>query len=281
MKSKAKTKNVPKLSRKTAVLMLALPGLLLFAACQGEQNQNKSSALDFVDLSRVPDDKIYFECQDITQKQDSEPHHELFLILADNKTKVGEIEACDVLPREKYAQHQIPDQAIQAVGGLSGNTYSFVYAIRDKGDKLLVRQGSYSPSQTDSSYHYRTILAFSGNELSTNPAFNPAQLTGVYGHEEGEHAWMLFISMNRQSLTAQLFELDQKLPPFDQIADALKAGQAIPELLHGFRLNTQDMSFSYREGGGKVLLPENGPTTIIFSNRKDSKGNPLTLKKLN
>ncbi len=271
---------MPEQIKKVFAIGFFLPLFFSFFSCQNEQPTGKGPVLDFVDLSRVPDKDIYFECQDITQKQDATAHHELFLIVADNKTKVGEIEICEVLPPEQYTRHQIPTEAIQAVGGLSGDTYSFVYAVRDKGDKLLVRQGSYSPNQTDSSYHYRTILTFSGNELSANPEFNPAQLTGVYGFEEDQHAWMLFISMNRQTLTAQLFELDQALPDFAEIADVLKEGHAIPELLHSFRLNTQDLSFTYKDGQGKIVLPENGPITIVFSDKKDSKGNPLTLKKL-
>ncbi len=253
-----------------------------FYACKNESAQQKqSSREDFIDLSRVSNEKIYFECANITQAQDKTPHHEVFIIIADNKTKVGEIEVCDILPPEQYAQHQIPAEAIQAIGGLNDNTYTFIYAVRDHNDRLLVRQGNFSPNQQqDSSYNYRTILTFDSRMLSTNPDFNPAQLAGVYGFEDGNHAWLLFISLSRQSLTAQLFELNSPLPEFDKIADALKAGDAIPELLRGFSVNPQNLRFQSQNGNGKFILPENGPATVVFENKKDRKGQPLTLKKM-
>ncbi len=263
-----------------AALLSGILLLFLASACQNDPKKNKEPN-DMVEISTLPDDRIYFECEDVTQLTDPGAHYEVFIVIADNKTKVGDIEVCDVLPPEQYAQHQIPPEAIQAIGGLSDDTYTFIYAIRDHWtDRLLVKKGQHTENQQDSSYNYRTILDFASPQLSANPQINPAQLVGAYGLDEGNHSYILFVSMSKETLSAQLIELDSPLPAFDQMADALKGGGAMPEFLHGFDVNTKTMTFSAEHAKGKFILPENGPVTVVFEDRQDSKGRPLTLKKM-
>ncbi|HHJ51170.1 MAG TPA: hypothetical protein ENJ88_09780 [Phaeodactylibacter sp.] len=264
-----------------AALLAGMLLTLFFNSCQNEQSK-KAAPNDIVEITNLPDERIYFECENVTQLNDSSPHYEVFIIIADNKTKVGDIEMCDVLPPEQYAQHQIPPEAIQAIGGLADDTYTFIYAIRDHWTgRILVKKGRHTEGQRDTSYNYRTILDFASQQLSANPKINPAQLVGAYGLDEGNHSYLFFVSMSKETLSAQLIELDRPLPAFDQIADALKEGGAIPEFLHGFDVNTQTLNFKAEHAKGKFVIPDNGPVTVVFEDRKDSKGSPLTLKKMN
>ena len=87
------------------------------------------------------------------------PQNEVFLYLAESKVKVADILACEKIDPNQYGDHQIPKNAIAAVGGWWAGSGDYVYIVEEDGN-FVVKKGEIFEEQTDDSYHYETVMTF-------------------------------------------------------------------------------------------------------------------------
>ena len=258
--------------------ILALIALL--TACQNETPADRpsSSSPAVTDLQLIGDSVIYFVCQDVTQAADQGPHHDVFLVVGENKLKVGATQVCQHLAKTDYAQQQVPEKALDAVGGEWEGETNIVYAIRTSEDKIVVRQGRMYADKDSDSYDYRAIATLTNEDLSVHPGLNQIDLVGTYAHDGNPKSWVLFIGLSDRYLSGQLFELSQPLPPIDDLASVLT--QTTPEVLRGFDVDLLNMTFESHLGQGSITQ-ENNVWAFTFDNIKDAAGQPLKLMKIN
>lgn len=95
---------------------------------------------------------LTFICQTVRDEYDN-PHSQVFLQLNNDRIKIADISACDIINGDSFAQYQIPAEALAACGGWWAGAGDYFYAIRE-GNHIKVMKGWQDESQTDQGYHY-------------------------------------------------------------------------------------------------------------------------------
>ncbi len=83
------------------------------------------------------------------------PNSQVFIQINDSRIKIADIQACDVIGPDSYAQYDIPADAIAACGGWWAGAGDYFYAVRD-GDIIRVMKGWQDEGQEDQGFHYET-----------------------------------------------------------------------------------------------------------------------------
>ncbi|MCB0704720.1 MAG: hypothetical protein KDC34_05395 [Saprospiraceae bacterium] len=259
------------------LLFLAMVLTSLFA-CKNEPASPASSnlvngAVQQTDPDMIGDSLIFFSCNDITQPGDKLSHYEVFVHIATNKAKVGEIEDCTVIAPEKYADYQIDAGAISAIG----YDEQVIYVIRTETSKVVVRLGM---ADGNGGYRYRAVSSFTTTEMSSNRSINQVQLVGTYsGKIESENqSYLLFLGLSNKVLTAQLFRVPGEIPQQDQLIVAMQSAE--PELLRNFIVNMSDLTFESSTGSGKFIPGENNEMQVQFDAILGPNKQPLILNRM-
>ena len=142
--------------------------LLLSIGCKNDPAVNQSDASTGQTASAIDPAAIKFVCEpmEIQNELNDAPRHEVYLIMAGTRIKVADILNCEPLPKENYAQFQIPDNAIAAAGGWWAGAGDYFYLVEEAGNYVL-KQGSMDESAENNDYGYKTIMTFdkSGKEV--------------------------------------------------------------------------------------------------------------------
>lgn len=257
--------------------------LMVFAtACNQEPNDPNSTNNQppaETDISTMSDEKITLSCVDITQPSDQMPHHEVYISIGSgNKVKVGDILVCNPIPRTEFPAFNIPPNAICAVGGEVDQDGMVIYAIRQRLDYLVVRQGTRADSDTGAYYQYRALANFNPEQLSSNPNIQQAELVGTYAYRGLDHGTVILIGQGQAGLNAFIFEIEGELP-----TDHAKIPEAIstvaPTQIGDFQLDMQALRFNSTIGVGQFKR-ENSQLFLELVDRVDPNGKPVQLQKV-
>lgn len=257
---------------KQIAILLSLATIAGLYACQSDSKE----VTEGLKLVQIDDNKVVLECRDISQANDETPHHEVYIIVGDNRVKVADTEACGTVDSSSYAQLGIPEKALAAVGGWWKGQGDFVFAQRDN-DRIVVKKATLDEANLDAEVRFLTVATFSSQDLSPNPEWNKADLVGVYTFEGQDRSWIMFIGMAKRDLSAMLFQIPEKLPAPENIG--LVMGQATPDPLRQFQVNLLDLSFNSHLGPGMFEMRD-GTLHMIFEDEKDDKGNGLHLTRM-
>lgn len=257
---------------KQIVILLSLATIAGTYACQSETDE----AREGLQLVQIDDSKVVLECRDISQATDETPHHEVYIIVGDNRVKVADTETCGTVDPASYAELGIPEKALAAVGGWWKGQGDFVYAQRDI-DRIVVKKATLNEANLDAEVRFLTVATFSSQDLSPNPEWNKADLVGVYTYEGEDRSWIMFIGMANRDLSAMLFQIPEKLPAPENIG--LVMGQATPDPLRQFQVNLLNLSFNSHLGPGMFEM-RNETLHMIFKDEKNDKGKGLQLTRM-
>ncbi len=127
---------------------------LMLVACQPA---NKGAAKDGPGTTQDPiKEKVAFRCDTSVDKDDDEPHSQVFLVVNDEATKVADISACDAITKEGYNQFNIPANAIAACGGWWAGAGDYLYVVKI-GNEFAVMKGSQDESSTEPNILYSIV----------------------------------------------------------------------------------------------------------------------------
>ncbi|MFN8354512.1 MAG: hypothetical protein U0Y10_08705 [Spirosomataceae bacterium] len=87
------------------------------------------------------------------QPDDGLPHVEVSLQLGEKTIRVADVNACETIQQENYAQYEIPSEALAACGGWYAGAGDYFY-ITENATHWLVMQGWQDEQQADKGYHY-------------------------------------------------------------------------------------------------------------------------------
>jgi hypothetical protein len=146
--------------KKSLFLFFTL-GTLLFA-CKSDTGGNQSQT-ETAQPGIAPE-TVKLICQPVEEPnmEADAPRNEVFLQLGNSKVKIADVLACDVIAPGDYEMHQIPKEALHAVGGWWAGGGDYFYVIVENGN-YVVKQGAVDEMQEDNSYGYKTVVTFDMN----------------------------------------------------------------------------------------------------------------------
>lgn len=141
--------------KKLALFLLAT----LLLSCQsdktsGEQKDNAEKL------------SVQLVCEDIGS-DDTQPYFGVYAIVNESKTKIKEITAvCETIAPEAYAEHEIPSNALSAVGGWWAGGGDYFYAAQAAG-KVTFYHATVDEMQEDP-IAYQPIATFEDGRFSVS-----------------------------------------------------------------------------------------------------------------
>lgn len=130
--------------------------LLFFAtACQQTAKTKENTTGLTTD---PPKAEVSFRCESMGEDENEVPHHQVFLVVNEQSTKIADINACDNLYPQDYERFQIPANALAACGGWWAGAGDYFYALEIKGE-IVVMQGWQSEEQEDEGFHYEQLTS--------------------------------------------------------------------------------------------------------------------------
>lgn len=87
------------------------------------------------------------------------PHTLVSVVVAGKIKVIDTVMACSVLKKQEFAQHNIPETAIDACGGWWAGAGDYFYLI-EKNNQLQVFSGWLDEGQEDESYHWKKLKVF-------------------------------------------------------------------------------------------------------------------------
>lgn len=130
--------------------------LLVVVACNQSPKQQQEQAVAPPSASQVVPTFVIKEVK--KQSDDEIPQVEVSLQLGEKTMSVAKVNACALLPKEEYAQYEIPSGALAACGGWYAGAGDYFY-ITENATHWLVMQGWQDEQQTDKGYHYSQKLS--------------------------------------------------------------------------------------------------------------------------
>ncbi|TAK40657.1 MAG: hypothetical protein EPO28_09795 [Saprospiraceae bacterium] len=128
----------------------------LLAACGSDNSGNTGDS-----GTAVAPESIQLICQPVEPADTLQeiPHNEVFIQIGDSKIKVADIQSCETIAPESFAEYQIPANAIAAAGGWWAGFGDYIYVVQ-QGDNYLVKQGAMDEEQDNKDFGYHTVLTF-------------------------------------------------------------------------------------------------------------------------
>ncbi len=120
---------------------------------EGQQDVNQDITSRSTDTAPTVS-VVTFICHTLMDEYEN-PNSQVFIQINDSRIKIADIQACDVIGPDSYAQYDIPADAIAACGGWWAGAGDYFYAVRD-GDIIRVMKGWQDEGQEDQGFHYET-----------------------------------------------------------------------------------------------------------------------------
>jgi hypothetical protein len=252
---------------------------LLLAAmwsCQNEVPASSEAAPEPVSIDSLTYALI---CVDITQPGDQTPHHDVFAVAGKDTFRVGTIEACERIDPANYADYEIPENALAAVGGKNADkTIYAVYIDKSEAGKINARIGDMYPGKPSGSFDYRTwvVLTEEDVQFSGSASLSPNALVGSYVHNGTAASHVLYLGLSHRTVVGQIYTLQGPLPEDDSaILEAI--AQTQPEFIPNIQVSFTDLSFSCSKGKGSFQARDGQVQSLTFADW-EGKGS-LTLEK--
>lgn len=142
------------------ILLLSWMVILLFAQCRHDSpssdqqtSPTPSTGGASSEKSAVPEIKILtFICQTVMDEYEN-PHSQVFLQINEQRIKIADISACDIIGGDSFTQYEMPANALAACGGWWAGAGDYLYAVRE-GTHIKVMKGWQDEAQEDKGFHY-------------------------------------------------------------------------------------------------------------------------------
>jgi hypothetical protein len=256
--------------------LLLLPLLVSLFACSNEPEAPPvaTGPVQQTNPALIADSLIYLSCTDVTQPDDQSTHYEVYAQILENRAMISDVENCSRIDRAIYADYDIPETALDAIG----DENLVIYLVRTANGRIIARQGTNDGSGT---LAYRAIATFSEEEMSANPEINPAALVGTYtgGMEGSDVSYLLFVGLSNRVLTAQLFRVPGPVPAPENLMAAMRRSE--PELLRDFVVDITTLAFDSSTGTGLFMPQDNGGMKVRFDAIMTPDREPLVLTRVN
>lgn len=118
----------------------------------------------------IQQDEVLLLCQPVKNPSMPElPETEVFLQLAENKTKVADVMDCEIILPKQFAEYDIPKNAISAVGGWWAGSGDYLYILEEDGE-YVIKKTQVDEMQPDSAYQYQEVVRYNkkGEIVMTN-----------------------------------------------------------------------------------------------------------------
>ena len=145
---------------------IILSSIFLWAACKNEPTKQEPKKQP---AAVIEQSDTYLFCQPVetTSEESDAPAYEVFLQLAESKWKVADILNCETISPDQYDQHQIPKQAISAVGGWWAGAGDYLY-LMDQDSQFVVKKGGMDEAQEGVDYNYQEVAKYTKKGFMTN-----------------------------------------------------------------------------------------------------------------
>lgn len=101
----------------------------------------------------------HFLLKDLGEDELGTPHTLVSVVVAGKIKVIDTVMACSVLKKQEFAQHDIPETAIDACGGWWAGAGDYFYLI-EKNNQLQVFSGWLDEGQEDETYHWKKLKVF-------------------------------------------------------------------------------------------------------------------------
>jgi hypothetical protein len=98
---------------------------------------------------------VTFICHTLMDENEN-PNSQVFIQINQQRVKIADIQACDVITPDSYGRYEIPETAIAACGGWWAGAGDYFYALRE-GDIIRVMKGWQDEGQEDQGFHYESV----------------------------------------------------------------------------------------------------------------------------
>ena len=222
-----------------STLYLLLP-ILLLTACQTDPPTNE-------DNGSSP--TVQLQCSS-SSSNDQLPNYAVYAIAGYNKVKISNLKACDSIPKAQFADFDIPNNAINAVGSKRDDGLSCVYTIANNDTILFYRAESLEPEMNDELI-YHPIGLFANGAFELQLPLEEKDLVGTYIRSGNDSSYILFIGMKEGQLEAHYFQHEGSLPAHQSINALMASMEPIP--LDNFQFNRGTSAFRHSKGRGLFI----------------------------
>lgn len=135
------------------ILFAGLLAMVILAQCGPATSSSEKENTEAPAAKGVPPITILtFICQTLMDENE-QPSSQVFLQINQERVKIADIAACDVINGDRFADYGIPSAAVAACGGWWAGAGDYFYAVRD-GDHIKVMKGWQDEGQEDVGFHY-------------------------------------------------------------------------------------------------------------------------------
>lgn len=261
-------------------ILFALLSLILFASCKKDdkggviEGEVKNPIIS--DIENITEDAIRFEVLKNTSDTATTelPVH---LFIGQKDYHISSVRDWMRIEKSDYPKYQIPENATDAIRETSNEIAKVLYAMKQKADRVLVKEGLINEDQD--SIKYKAILSMNSFDISPDPEIDYIDIVGTYGYTDGKKSQILILSLNKRNmLSAVIFNSEEaELPSKENIATILM--NAKPTALKNFFLNELKRSFKSESYYGRYRKKDD-QIIFIFDNMTDKNGNAVEFKKL-
>lgn len=124
---------------------------LIFVGCKTDQSSADNNAGDF---------KVELRCEERSGTTEDTPAAGVFAVVNTNKTKIANINACDLIEADVYPELGIPTDALMAVGGWWAGSGDYFYAQKGEKNEILFYHGVVDEMSETPRPVYEVIAAF-------------------------------------------------------------------------------------------------------------------------
>lgn len=142
--------------------ILTLLAIALLAGCRQDTNTNNQSVLD-----SAPPLQVRLYCEDIAPGAD-QPQFAVYAIINESKAKITEIGMpCQQIEPAEFANYQIPNEALSAVGGWWAGAGDYFYAKKE-GKKIGIYYAGVDEAMEAPGFPYQKVATYDNGKFSVN-----------------------------------------------------------------------------------------------------------------
>jgi hypothetical protein len=152
------------LSRLATIFLFSI--LTIFISCKGKSDKNPEISDTTVkanpDTTKIPLDtgaamtgpRLY--CNSLAPDPDGNPHSEIMLLVDGKRTKLKASNSCEEIDRSIWKNYDIPDSAINAIGGFWAGLGQYWYLVKKDG-KYAVFEGFQDEGVKTKGWNWKEI----------------------------------------------------------------------------------------------------------------------------
>lgn len=183
--------------------------------------------------------------------------------------------ACEAIEPKDYAKHQIPADAISAVGGWSAGSGDYVYAIAVR-DEIVIRRAITDEAQLTQVYPYQDWAIWKAGTLTLKENWAPT-MGGLYALDGQDKSWLVLVDKIAGQWMMKGAVLEGSLPPTEDIRMGFENFEL--KTFDNFKLDEDEHSFRSDWGIGKFVVKRDR-MHIVFEEKGSHEADQLMMVKI-